>query len=377
MLNANGERFVDEGADFRNYTYAKYGAVILRQPGQFAWQVFDAKAAPQLRDEYRIRQVTRVRADSLQELVAKLDGVDAEAALATLRTYNAAVMSDVAFDPSIKDGRGTRGLPIPKSNWANPIDTPPFEAYPVTCGVTFTFGGLAIDERRARAGAEQRRGGDPGFVRGRRTGRRPVLLQLPWRNGPDGRRRLRPHRRRERGPPGGIVITLRDARPDDAAMVQAIEVAAAGVFETIGMGDAGLDEPSDLADIARSIAAGEVIVACDTADAPLAAVTYREVDGHLYIAEIDVLPSYARRGIGAALLDEISRRARARGLRGLTLSTFRDVPWNAPYYRRLGFTDIPDEQLSAQLLAIRTQHIERGLDEGRRTFMQRLLPPSS
>ncbi len=147
MLNANGERFVDEGADFRNYTYAKYGAVILRQPGQFAWQVFDAKVVPQLRDEYRIRQVTRVRADSLEELVAKLDGVDAPAALATLRTYNSAVMSDVALDPTTKDGRGTRGLPIPKSNWANPIDTPPFEAYAVTCGVTFTFGGLAIDEQ--------------------------------------------------------------------------------------------------------------------------------------------------------------------------------------------------------------------------------------
>ncbi len=173
------------------------------------------------------------------------------------------------------------------------------------------------------------------------------------------------------------MITLRDARPDDAEVVQAIEVAAAGVFETIGMGDMGLDEPSDLADIAQNIAAGEVIVACDTADAPLAAVTYREVDGHLYIAEIDVLPGCARRGIGAALLDEVSRRAQARSLRGLTISTFRDVPWNAPYYRRLGFTDIPDEQLSEPLLTIRAEHIERGLDEGRRTFMQRLLPPSS
>ncbi|HEX5998359.1 MAG TPA: FAD-dependent tricarballylate dehydrogenase TcuA [Hyphomicrobiaceae bacterium] len=145
MLNANGERFVDEGADFRNYTYAKYGRVILMQPGQFAWQVFDAKIVPMLRDEYRIKRVTKVRADTLEELVGKLDDVNAEKALDTIKAYNAAVMTEVPFDPNVKDGRGTRGIAVPKSNWANTIDTPPFEAYAVTCGLTFTFGGLKID----------------------------------------------------------------------------------------------------------------------------------------------------------------------------------------------------------------------------------------
>jgi len=145
MLNARGERFVDEGADFRNYTYAKYGRAILAQPGQFAWQVFDARVTPLLRDEYRIRQATRVRAGSLEDLAAALEDVDAARALATLTAFNAAVMSDVPFDPNVKDGRGTVGLAVPKSNWANPIDAPPFEAFAVTCGVTFTFGGLKID----------------------------------------------------------------------------------------------------------------------------------------------------------------------------------------------------------------------------------------
>ena len=145
MINANGERFVDEGADFRNYTYAKYGRVILMQPGQFAWQVFDHKVIPMLRDEYRIKQVTKVRADTLEELANKLVDVDAAKALETIRTYNKAVMTEVPFDPNAKDGRGTRGLSIPKSNWANTIDEPPFEAYAVTCGITFTFGGLKID----------------------------------------------------------------------------------------------------------------------------------------------------------------------------------------------------------------------------------------
>jgi len=149
MLNARGERFVDEGADFRNYTYAKYGRAILAQPGQFAWQVFDAKVAPLLRDEYRIKRATRVRADTLEGLCAKLEDVDSAQALATLAAFNAAVRADVPFDPNVKDGRSAVGLAVPKSNWANPLDTPPFEAYAVTCGVTFTFGGLRID-RQAR-----------------------------------------------------------------------------------------------------------------------------------------------------------------------------------------------------------------------------------
>ncbi len=144
MVNARGERFLDEGADFRNYTYAKYGRVILEQPGQFAWQVFDAKASPLLRDEYRIRQVTKVTADSLEDLVRRIDDVDRDRFVQTVREYNAAVMTDVPFNPNVKDGRGTRGLAIPKSNWANTIDEPPFEAYSVTCGITFTFGGLRI-----------------------------------------------------------------------------------------------------------------------------------------------------------------------------------------------------------------------------------------
>ena len=145
MLNADGRRFVDEGADFRNYTYAKYGRVILAQPGQFAWQVFDRKVLHLLRDEYRIRQVTKVTADSLEALVAKLDDVNAAAALDEIKRYNAAVKRDVPFDPNVKDGRGTTGLAVNKSHWANTIDEPPFEAYAVTCGITFTFGGLRID----------------------------------------------------------------------------------------------------------------------------------------------------------------------------------------------------------------------------------------
>lgn len=145
MVNADGQRFLDEGADFRNYTYAKYGRVILAQPGQFAWQVFDQKVTHLLRDEYRIRQVTKVTAPTLAELAAKLDGVDPDAFARTVEAYNAAVRQEIPFNPNVKDGRCTQGLAVDKSNWANTLDSPPFEAYAVTCGVTFTFGGLRID----------------------------------------------------------------------------------------------------------------------------------------------------------------------------------------------------------------------------------------
>ncbi len=145
IINAKGERFVDEGADFRNYTYAKYGREVLAQPGHFAWQVFDSKVTHLLRDEYRIRQVTKVSSDTLEGLVEKMEGVDAEAALKTMKAFNAAVKTDIPFNPNIKDGRGTDGLSLPKSNWANPLDAGPFEAYAITCGITFTFGGLRIN----------------------------------------------------------------------------------------------------------------------------------------------------------------------------------------------------------------------------------------
>jgi tricarballylate dehydrogenase len=145
MVNALGERFVDEGADFRNYTYAKYGRDVLRQPGSFAWQIFDQQVTRYLRDEYRIRQATRVTAPTLEALAEKLDGVNKATFLETVHAYNAAVDTSVPFNPAVKDGRGTRGIKPAKTNWANTLSEPPFEAFAVTCGLTFTFGGLRVD----------------------------------------------------------------------------------------------------------------------------------------------------------------------------------------------------------------------------------------
>ncbi|MEM6304885.1 MAG: FAD-dependent tricarballylate dehydrogenase TcuA [Pseudomonadota bacterium] len=146
MLNADGQRFVDEGENFRNYTYAQFGKAVLEQPGHFAWQIFDAKVDDLLYAEYRFHDAHFVQADTLEELVGKLDGVDQRAALATLEAFNAAVDEEVDFDPTALDGKGTPGLALPKSNWAQKFDTGPFKAYPVTGGITFTYGGLKVSE---------------------------------------------------------------------------------------------------------------------------------------------------------------------------------------------------------------------------------------
>jgi tricarballylate dehydrogenase len=148
MVNADGVRFCDEGADFRNYTYAKYGREILNQPHQFAWQIFDQQVVHLQRDEYRIRQVTKVTANTIPELADKMAEyapVDKAAFLKTIADYNAAVQRDIPYNPTVKDGRTTRGLAIEKTNWAMPLEKPPYEAYCTTCGVTFTFGGVRID----------------------------------------------------------------------------------------------------------------------------------------------------------------------------------------------------------------------------------------
>ena len=145
VVNAEGKRFVDEGADFYLYTYARYGRQVLQQTGQFAWQIFDAQTRHLLHDEYRIKQVTKVGADTIEGLVAKIEDVDRVQLLKTIKEYNEACARDRPSNPTIKDGLAAARATPPKSNWALPIEVGPFEAYAVTCGITFTYGGIKID----------------------------------------------------------------------------------------------------------------------------------------------------------------------------------------------------------------------------------------
>ncbi|KAF2789587.1 FAD binding domain-containing protein [Melanomma pulvis-pyrius CBS 109.77] len=177
MVNVKGERFVDEGVDLRNFTYAKFGREILRQEGGVAFQVWDGKVIPLLRDEeYRDGVVEKITANSMQELAEKCAEVglrSADVFVETISEYNEAVCQhreahpDVKFDPSLKDGLSTqsakKSLKLPKSNWALPLDTPPFLAVKVACGITFTFGGLAVDPDTAAVISERSNTNVPGL----------------------------------------------------------------------------------------------------------------------------------------------------------------------------------------------------------------------
>ena len=140
MVNQAGRRFVDEASDFRSYTYAKTGAAILAQPGGVTFQIFDGKC-DEFIQPYGVGSGSQ--ANSIEEL-AQMIGVDPKGLVQTVEEYNRAVQPG-DFNPLVRDGLATKGLAIPKSNWAQALDKPPYYGYPVICGITFTFGGLRIN----------------------------------------------------------------------------------------------------------------------------------------------------------------------------------------------------------------------------------------
>jgi tricarballylate dehydrogenase len=150
MINKLGRRFVDEGEDQALFTYAKFGGIILSQTEGLAYQIFDAKVKHLLEPRYATSDP--IVAETLEELVRKLD-VDHDTALCTLNEYNAAA-GHGTFNPGDRDGMTTRGLELPKSNWAQKLDTPPYLAWPVTGGITFSFGGLKINDRAQVIGTD-------------------------------------------------------------------------------------------------------------------------------------------------------------------------------------------------------------------------------
>ena len=164
------------------------------------------------------------------------------------------------------------------------------------------------------------------------------------------------------------MIHIRPARADEIERVREIERVSATRF--LGTDRAWLaeDEPTDAGTLAERIGAGRLLVAAD-GEVPVAFVMFRPLEGCAYVEQIDVAPSHARRGIGADLLEAVAALARARGWPAMTLSTFKDVPFNAPYYARLGFRVVKD--LTPGMVQIRAEHEARGLDETARVFMRR------
>ena len=141
LVNVHGQRFLDESLNRPGYTHGKLGQAILRQPQGVAFQILDKKTEHLL---HAYIKPTGGKADSLEILAQRL-GVEPREFIHTMHEFNKACPAAATFDAAVLDGRSTRGLAVPKSNWALPIDTPPFHGYGVSCGITFTYGGLRIN----------------------------------------------------------------------------------------------------------------------------------------------------------------------------------------------------------------------------------------
>jgi GNAT superfamily N-acetyltransferase len=168
-------------------------------------------------------------------------------------------------------------------------------------------------------------------------------------------------------------MRIRAVRLDELPVLQDIERAAGQCFRDIGMPEIADDEPPPLAELARYHHARLAWVAANDADTPVAYLIADRVDGNLHVEQVSVHPDSARRGIGRLLLDHLADHARSEGAPALTLTTFTEVPWNAPYYARCGFHLLDDSGLTPGLRQIRRREAAHGLDRWPRACMRRTL----
>jgi GNAT superfamily N-acetyltransferase len=153
--------------------------------------------------------------------------------------------------------------------------------------------------------------------------------------------------------------------------MQDIERAAGGWFREVGMPEIAEDEPLPLEELTRYRQGGRAWVAADDTDVPAAYLIADIIDGSVHIEQVSVHPRAARRKIGRMLLEHAAAYAAARGIRALTLTTFAEVPWNAPYYARCGFRILDDSELSPGMRAVRDREIAHGLHRWPRVCMRR------
>ena len=166
---------------------------------------------------------------------------------------------------------------------------------------------------------------------------------------------------------------IRLARPDDLPALVDVEREAGSLFRDVDMAAIADDDPGSVAELAVYQSAGRAWVSVDSADRPVAYLVAGIVDGCAHIEQVSVHPGHARRGLGGALIETLAEWAAARGLKALTLTTFTAVPWNAPYYERLGFRVVPDAETGDGLRSIRRAEAARGLDAWPRAALIRPL----
>ncbi|MFF8289632.1 GNAT family N-acetyltransferase [Streptomyces sp. NPDC016309] len=168
-------------------------------------------------------------------------------------------------------------------------------------------------------------------------------------------------------------MRIRAARPEDLPVLRDVERAAGRCFRDVGMAAVADDEPLPYAELARYQEAGLAWVAQDGGRTPVAYLLAAPLDGDLHVEQVSVDPGSARRGIGRALLEHLAERAVADGIPALTLTTFAEVPWNAPYYARCGFRVMADREIGPGLRRVRRREAAHGLDRWPRVCMRRLL----
>jgi GNAT superfamily N-acetyltransferase len=167
------------------------------------------------------------------------------------------------------------------------------------------------------------------------------------------------------------VVEIRPACPADLSVVQQIEFAAGELFRGIGMSDIADHPEPTLEVLAGYHRAGHAWVAVDGSDRPIAFILVMLIDEQTHIEQVSVHPDHAHRRIGRQLIDHVAGWAADQGMSALTLTTFRDVPWNGPYYERLGFTEVTGPERGPELVALMAVEAAHGLDPAQRIAMRR------
>ena len=166
---------------------------------------------------------------------------------------------------------------------------------------------------------------------------------------------------------------IRLARPDEVLRLREIEDEAGTIFSGLGLIDEELDVSFPVDDLTRLVGMRQVWAGCWQDDLPVGMVIASVREGAVYVEEMDVLPEYGGRGLGARLLACVCAWARTQGRPAVTLSTFRDVPWNGPFYRKHDFRDLRPTEWTPGMRAIRQKEAQHGLCVEARVFMRREL----
>jgi ribosomal protein S18 acetylase RimI-like enzyme len=166
-------------------------------------------------------------------------------------------------------------------------------------------------------------------------------------------------------------MRIRPMTPDDVEALRQIEWDACECFRELGMDAVADDEPPTPAQLLDHHRAGLAWVTVDEAGRPVAYLIAEEIDGSLHVEQVSVHPRAARRGLGRDLVEHAAEEGRQRGLAALTLTTFTEVPWNGPYYLRIGFRVLADDELTPGLRAVQRHETAIGLDAWPRACLRR------